>query len=653
MSNPNYEMAQVISEFDGKVGPLPTNDSKFMNSISLNGVLLSCAGLVLLVSNMWLFQPYLTSICLAFLMAIPLHSVRTRLENYFKSELEGRAKNSTFSFILLCVIKGFSQIILGEYTTNLFLSNLSFYLGLDYLDPSIKKSDIKKEEVEMNGGTSSRVLEESKDEEMLDLRFQTNGLDNFCSSLATTDWFYIVQVVRAATIFYSFNFLFHYSLSFIVISIILFSTYKFSKQLNTVSPKLQNILNTGSSLGITIMKKINNVLCNTINNGLTDSLTSFLVLSITFGLIYLVTKLLLLTIGEFSHSTKILIEKGSKFVYHETKDLSGKLISEYPELNSYQQSVKENVDNWFQSNNYTDINITHLSEYFHSDEFWTKLEDLAPNLYNVTLNNYHVSIRSLSNMSSLTQLVEETKNLGVFLVEKFNLHSLSESSLAGISFGPIATLLVGKVGGLSLGAFLKLFDLLFQLIVYITTLSYLVGRKEEPYQPIRKVFYKVTSTPFNLHAYQPFEKDVIKVIQGLWLTTFQMGLYHLLLAIVTFHLFSAPHPYYFSFIAFVLAVIPLGGPHFAAITPCAYMYWVMGKTYSPILLFLTQYFATSWADPHFYKHIPKLSTFATTLAMFLGFMIFGLKGVLLGPFSLALLPILYQHYVAPEEPLES
>ncbi|XP_068618857.1 transmembrane protein 245 [Battus philenor] len=213
-------------------------------------------------------------------------------------------------------------------------------------------------------------------------------------------------------------------------------------------------------------------------------------------------------------------------------------------------------------------------------------------------------------------------------------------SIASSAWAPLASnvsLLAGSLGAFTSlllcggGAIINMF---INLVVFFTTLFYLLASSNALYKPV-EVLTRVQA------GFGPRLGIALSVaINQVFRASFKMALFYGLWTWLVHNLFGAKVVYLPSVLAAILGAAPFLGPYLAGI-PAAFDVWLQGRPMAALLLPLAQAAPIAFLDAAVYAEIKDGGhPYVTGLAIAGGIFYLGPEGAILGPLLLCCLMVI-------------
>lgn len=202
-----------------------------------------------------------------------------------------------------------------------------------------------------------------------------------------------------------------------------------------------------------------------------------------------------------------------------------------------------------------------------------------------------------------------------------------------------------------------LLNFIMHLIVFITTLFYLLCASEEEYIPLQIVksllpneeLQKKNRLNMALNRNRQIDKNkedeifdsVDESINAVFTASLKMMAFHGLSTWLLHRLFELEVVYIPSVISALFGAVPFIAPYWASVPAC-FDLWISGQKTQSILMLLIATIPSSFVTTAFYSEIKNAGhPYLTGLAIAGGVFVFGIEGALFGPMLLVFIRLLY------------
>lgn len=631
----------------------------------------------LLYTNYYFFQPYFTSILFAWAVSIPLRPVKDTITSFLKNGLKNQEETLAWDFVNYNLSRVVLYIFFGEKVSLWFFEFMSpfLYPGLKLTDstPSLKLRPVEESKMDNlpsqpplspkpGSNNTDNVIEKdvfrdlSKDSTSMAKKpssksntVQKVNLDPLFTYLHRADWYYLILIIRSCAAFSLGKYFLVHKTKFILLLALIYGGSTISSQSNGgLSPALSKVKEVFSFIH-NLMSKLKQKLSQWVLTSVDSAVVSMLMISIVGGIFY----------GSYTFYNSLVCEiKGGlkyyfvgliEFVIAQVIGIVDAIALNSSNAPQHISTAQEYIDGFLVDQLQLNTSATEVAKYVSTSDFaeWMTLK--APVTWDFMRGSVEKGLESLTDSSLLTTMVQEIQN-----VIQSEFPSLGSSLSIDVSayvpvialpvFGAISGLASGLIKGFLVPVILGFFDSIFQIVVFAIVLSGLLAQKKSPVEPARRLLCKVWG-----EKAADFEKRLAcrieEQISGICLFTVQMGVFHFLFTWLSLHLTNAPGPCIFALLSGIIAIIPIGGPYIGALPPVMIMWHGERRYVASLILFISQVAAALIVDSNFYSHLPTVSSFFIALAAFLGHEILGLKGILIGPLVLSMVPVLYSEFL--------
>lgn len=137
-------------------------------------------------------------------------------------------------------------------------------------------------------------------------------------------------------------------------------------------------------------------------------------------------------------------------------------------------------------------------------------------------------------------------------------------------------------------------------------------------------------------------KSVSKSIEGVFLSSFKICIYHVVFTWLLFDLFGVKFAFTYSFISGILTFLPVFSPGLLGLPAAINIYINTGNLVMSMLLACSYFLVVTKIESTLYNEEKlRLSSFWTGFAAVFGFTAFGVKGFFLGPLIFSLTTIVF------------
>jgi len=193
---------------------------------------------------------------------------------------------------------------------------------------------------------------------------------------------------------------------------------------------------------------------------------------------------------------------------------------------------------------------------------------------------------------------------------------------------------------------LMLSDELFSVLVYFSSVSYLLNSKSFDLKDLFQILPSGSGPKLRL------ANSIYSNVRGIFLCAFKISAFHLLFSWIMLELFGVPYSYFLSFLAGLLALLPVM-PAYLLSFPFAFCLYLSGGGLIKSVLFVQIYISFSGkVISSSYAEEIKVHPYITSVSVVLGIYEFGFFGVFYGPLVICLGKSLYDFLAAEGEEKE-
>eukprot|EP00127_Corallochytrium_limacisporum_P001680 Clim_evm17s77 gene=Clim_evmTU17s77 len=175
----------------------------------------------------------------------------------------------------------------------------------------------------------------------------------------------------------------------------------------------------------------------------------------------------------------------------------------------------------------------------------------------------------------------------------------------------------------------------FGLVIFLSIVFFILNGDHDLPNIVIRPF------PVGEHFHRRFSKAVTEAIQGIYVCTLKISVFHMLLTWVTFSFLEVKGVYLSMLLAGFFSVLPFLSSYMICISPLVQGYFKGNMTGATIVFFI--HFLAVWTvDGYIYEEIPSSHPFLAGLAIVLGIYTFDIPGALYGPLLVCLAIIVYQ-----------
>lgn len=184
---------------------------------------------------------------------------------------------------------------------------------------------------------------------------------------------------------------------------------------------------------------------------------------------------------------------------------------------------------------------------------------------------------------------------------------------------------------------------LLSMVIFLTTLFYLLSCSGGQYKPV-EVLSSLGLSQSNNHF--KFARAFEDAIGSVFVVSLKMGAFYGLYTWFTHVVFSVQIIFIPSALAALLAVVPLVGTYVACFPGIVELWLINGQPLHALLLFLAHYLPTLVIDTAFYSEMKGGHPLLTGLAIIGGMYWMGLEGAIIGPILLCCFVVAVHMYQA-------
>lgn len=192
-----------------------------------------------------------------------------------------------------------------------------------------------------------------------------------------------------------------------------------------------------------------------------------------------------------------------------------------------------------------------------------------------------------------------------------------------------------------------LLNFIMQLIIFVTSLFYLLTASQEQYMPIElvKSLIPADEQPLRRKHSDKMNKEIFdsvdESINAVFTASLKMMAFHGLSTWLLHRLFELEVVYIPSVISAVLGAVPIIAPYWASVPACIDL-WLSRQRAQSILMLSIAFIPSSFVTTAFYSEIKNAGhPYLTGLAIAGGVLIFGFEGALFGPMLLVFIRLIY------------
>lgn len=628
----------------------------------------------LLVVNVYLFQPYLTSILFAWAVSIPLRPVKDTIVSFLVEGLQNQEEAVAFDFVTYHLLRVVLYVLFGEQASNWFFERVS-----PFLYPTLKLSDsppaLKLRPVEDQvivgaasiqpplspkpGSTHSEPVENdvsrelSKDSTTSSKKPSPKSntilkakLKPLFGYFQRADWYYLIMVIRICTAYSLGNYFIVHKAKLVLGLGLIYggSTLTSESNFPSVFSKVKGAFSSIHSMVSTLKHKSNRFILASVDSAVVSMLMVGIVGGIVFGSYTFYNAL----VSEIQGGMRYYLLGAIKFMLAQATKVVDAIAFNSSDAPHHIKTAQEYLDSFLMNQLQLNTTATEVAKYVSTPDFaeWMALK--APVTWGFMQGSAEKGLERLTDSTFLTSLGQELQS-----VIQPQLSIQASGLSADVStYAPLVALpVISAIPGLASGGLgmlvpvmLGFFDSIFQVVVFAVVLSGLLAQKESPVEPARRILCKAWGDRAADFEYR-LANRIEEQISGICLFTVQMGVFHFLLTWISLHLVNAPGPNMFALLSGIIAVIPIGGPYLGALPPVMIMWHGERRYVASLVLFVSQVAVALVVDSNFYAHLPTVSSFFIALAAFLGHAVLGLKGILVGPLVLSMVPVLYSEFL--------
>lgn len=186
----------------------------------------------------------------------------------------------------------------------------------------------------------------------------------------------------------------------------------------------------------------------------------------------------------------------------------------------------------------------------------------------------------------------------------------------------------------------RVFNFLFSVILFFTTLFYLLVASDDrgsyiPFKWFLFIFPKDGGTRVMV------QEAITQAINEVFLSLVKISIFHALWTWLTLTILGVRIVYISTFLTLLFVIFPVIGPYWVSLPACLEL-WLVGKPVHAVVLFCLHMAAAWYIDPKIYSEIKMGHYYVTGLAVVGGLYFLGLEGVIIGPTVLCVLLFLYK-----------
>ncbi|KAH9413524.1 hypothetical protein DERP_008002 [Dermatophagoides pteronyssinus] len=188
-----------------------------------------------------------------------------------------------------------------------------------------------------------------------------------------------------------------------------------------------------------------------------------------------------------------------------------------------------------------------------------------------------------------------------------------------------------------------LMSFVFNFIIFLLALFYLLSSSQNKYKPIELIDHMVASLFISNQEENRFSHYVEQVVNSIFAATIKISAFYGVYTWLLHSLFALRICYIPSAIAAILAAVPLLNAYWASLPACIYLYFFEGNLalVKSLSMFGLAMLPSFMVDSSIYSDIGKGGhPYLTGLAITCGVLYYGVEGALFGPLWLCLLVII-------------
>lgn len=288
-------------------------------------------------------------------------------------------------------------------------------------------------------------------------------------------------------------------------------------------------------------------------------------------------------------------------------------------------------------------------------DVWDRLYEKLSSRNNTAQPEHHLLSRQVSldltNMTSVWEVLTFSQNFDLVDLAKENIGVFMQviDSVWAVLKGNISLVLNVLTATLSLlfGGGTALLNFFLSMMVFLTTLFYLLSSSGEHYKPIE---WFSSLNPTQGQQGNKFGKAVEQAISSVFLASLKMAAFYGLYTWLTHTVFGIQIVFIPSALAAIFAAVPFLGTYFAAVPAIIELWLVNGEKLQALLLFICHLLPMFFVDTAIYSEVKGGHPYLTGLAIVGGIYWLGLEGAIIGPILLCCLVVAMNMYSTMLQP---